>query len=378
MVSMFSPKVFSLRNQFSFGRLMSPASPLPQQDLQLILERTGTLWEEVRGSRIFLTGGTGFFGCWLVESFCHINHALALGASMVVLTRNREAFAARCPHLATSPAITLHGGDVRTFTFPEGKFEYFIHAATDSSTTAAAEDPQNTRSTIIDGTERALQFASTCHALKFLFISSGAVYGKQPPEITHLPENYVASTSAADRSDVYGESKRAAEQLCATYQANARFDCKIARCWAFCGPHLPLNRHFAIGNFIGDVLAGRPIQIQGDGTPRRSYLYAADLAVWLWTMLFRAPALVPFNVGSAHDLSILELAKIVATTLNPQTEIRVARQAVSDTAPLRYVPCVDRARDVLGLQQSVALKDAIRRTAEWYARQNKGSSAKTP
>jgi dTDP-glucose 4,6-dehydratase len=171
-----------------------------------------------------------------------------------------------------------------------------------------------------------------------------------------------------DPASVYAEGKRTAELLCALYQKTGRIDCKIARCWAFCGPYLPLDQHFAIGNFIGDVLAGRPIQIQGDGTPRRSYLYAADLAVWLWTILFRAPALVPVNVGSAHDVSILELAQTIAITLNPQTVIRIARQAVAGTAPLRYVPCVDRAHEVLGLRETIGLEECIRRTAGWYAK----------
>jgi hypothetical protein len=153
---------------------------------------------------------------------------------------------------------------------------------------------------------------------------------------------------------------------CALYQSRGDLECKIARCWAFCGPHLPLDRHFAIGNFIRDVLADRPIQIMSDGTPTRSYLYAADLAVWLWTILFRAPALVPFNVGSEHDISILELAETVAATLNPRTEIRVAQQAVSGTPPLRYVPCVARARELLGLRETIGLEECIRRTARWY------------
>jgi nucleoside-diphosphate-sugar epimerase len=142
--------------------------------------------------------------------------------------------------------------------------------------------------------------------------------------------------------------------------------CKIARCWAFCGPHFPLDEHFAIGNFIADVLAGRRIQIQGDGTPRRSYLYAADLSVWLWTILLRGPALTPINVGSDRDLSILELAQTVAATLNPQIEIRVAREPVPGAMPGRYVPCVDRARELLGLCQTVALEESIRRTAGWH------------
>ena len=347
---------------------MSPPKRLPQQDLELILKDTAPFWEEVRGQRIFLTGGTGFFGCWLVESFCHVNQALGLGARMVVLSRNPAVFAAKCPHLATNSAIALHTGDVRSFTFPPGEFGYVLHAATDTRASAVAEAPLNTFSTIVGGTERALQFATESGAGKFLLTSSGAVYGKQPPGITHIQESYVGSPNPVDPASVYGEGKRAAELLCALYQKSGSLECKVALCWAFCGPHLPLDRHFAIGNFIGDVLAGRPIQIQGDGTPRRSYLYAGDLAVWLWTMLFRAPALVPFNVGSAHDVSILELAQTVARTLNPQTEIRIARQAIPDAAPLRYVPSVDRAREVLGLSETIGLEECIRRTAKWQTK----------
>lgn len=345
---------------------MSLAKHLPPQDLQLILERTAPLWEEVRGRRIFMTGGTGFFGCWLLESFCYINQALDLRASIVVLTRAPGAFAVKCPHLAANSAVKLLEGDVRTFTFPKDGFDYVLHGAGNTTTPGITEFQLTTLSTILGGTERVLQFASICAAKKFLLISSGAVYGKQPSNLTHVPETFRGAPDALDPASAYGQGKRTAELLCALYQKD-NFDCKIARCWAFCGPHLPLDQHFAIGNFIRDVLARKPIQIQGDGTPRRSYLYAADLAVWLWTILFRAPALMPFNVGSAHDVSILELARTVARTLDSQVEIHIARQAIAAVPPLRYVPCVDRANKLLGLRQIVELEESIRRTAQWYA-----------
>lgn len=337
-------------------------------DLELIAANTQGLWAELRGERVFITGGTGFFGCWLVESFCYMNQKLGLGAEATILTRNPEAFGQKCPHLASDPAIKLQAGDVRNFSFPAGEYKCVIHAATEASAKQAAEAPLEMLSTIVAGTERALEFAATHGTTKFLLTSSGAVYGKQPPDLAHVPETYAGAPDPLNPANVYAEGKRTAELLCALYQKRAGLDCKIARCWAFCGPHLPLDQHFAIGNFIGDVLAGRPILIQGDGTPRRSYLYAADLAVWLWTILFRAPALVPFNVGSSHDVSILELAQLVAKTLSPETEIRVARQVATGALPLRYVPCVDRAREVLGLRPTVELEECIRRTAAWHSK----------
>jgi nucleoside-diphosphate-sugar epimerase len=344
--------------------------PLPIADLNLILEHTRDLWPEMRGQRLFLTGGTGFFGCWLVESFCHANRELSLGAQVTVLSRDAAKFRAKCPHLANEAAITLHAGNVLSFDFPEGEFTHVIHAATETTAKPGTNDPLATLSTILNGTERALQFASTCGARKFLLTSSGAVYGRQPAAMTHVPETYMGGPDSVDAASDYGEGKRAAEVMCALYQKDAAvrgvdFEAKIARCWAFCGPHLPMDAHFAIGNFIGDVIAGRPISIGGDGTPRRSYLYAADLTIWLWTILFRGPAMVPINVGSAHDVSIGELAEVVASTLAPATLIRVARQAVQGGAISRYVPSVERAETLLGLRQMVSLEETIRRTFDW-------------
>ena len=133
---------------------------LPITDLEFVLANTRQLWDEVRGERIFLTGGTGFFGCWLVESFCYINRHLNLGASITILTRNPQAFSAKCPHLVTDPAVTLLEGDVRTFSFPSGQFSYVIHAATEARARQATSAPLEMLSTIISGTERTLEFAT--------------------------------------------------------------------------------------------------------------------------------------------------------------------------------------------------------------------------
>jgi nucleoside-diphosphate-sugar epimerase len=340
--------------------------PLPSEDLDYILDQTRSLWEEMRDKRIFITGGTGFFGCWLLESFVHINQELGLNAQATVLTRDTRAFAQKCPHLAANSAFNFLEGDVRDFSFPDGDFSYVIHAATETSGDQAADRPLEMLTTIIDGTERVLDFARAHATRKLLLTSSGAVYGRQPAHMTHIREEYLGGPNPLDPASVYAEGKRVSEQMCALQSASGSIAIKIARCFAFVGPHLPLDAHFAIGNFIGDVLAGRQIQIKGDGTPRRSYLYASDLAIWLWTMLFRAPSLVAFNVGSGHDLSILELAQTVARSLGASGGVHVEKEAIPGADVARYVPSVDRARDLLRLEATVSLHEAIRRTAAWY------------
>jgi nucleoside-diphosphate-sugar epimerase len=342
------------------------AKPISSTDLDHILNETRPLWDEMRNKRIFITGGTGFFGCWLLESFSYINRQLGLNAEATILTRDRANFGRKCPHVVADPALIFHAGDVRSFSFPDGDFEYMIHAATEASAKQAAEQPLEMLTTIIDGTARILDFATTRGTRKLLLTSSGAVYGKQPASLTHVPEDYLGGPDQLDPASVYAEGKRISEQMCALHSAQSSIEIKIARCFAFVGPHLPLDAHFAIGNFIGDVLAGRAIEINGDGTARRSYLYASDLAIWLWTMLFRAPSMVPINVGSADDLSILELAHAVVEGLNASTEVHVAKSPVAGVAAARYVPSVDRAKTMLGLNQTVSLQEAVRRTAEWH------------
>ena len=342
------------------------AKPIPEGDLRAVLEQTEPLWDEVRGERIFLTGATGFFGAWLLETFSYINRELGLGAKAVALSRRPEVFRARMPHLFRDDAITLHAGDVRDFEAPKGKFRYVVHAATEASAKQAAEAPAEMLTTILDGTRRTLDVAVAAGAQRVLLTSSGAVYGKQPSEVVHLPESYAGAPDPTQVASIYGEGKRASELLCALYTKQYGIACAIARCWAFCGPHLALDIHFAIGNFIRDVMNGGPIRIGGDGTPTRSYLYAGDLATWLWTMLFRAPSLTAYNVGSAHSVSIRELAEAVRDALDPSVRIEIAKEPVPGAPVPRYVPSVDKAGADLHLRETVDLRETILRTAAWY------------
>ena len=338
--------------------MRNPLAP----DVDHIIAHTSSVWEELEGARIFVTGGTGFFGCWLLESFAAACDE-GLCASMTVLTRSPEAFSAKAPHLAQHRAIRLLCGDVRTFEFPQGRYTHVIHGATDASARLNRERPLVMLDTILEGTRRTLEFAAAAGVKRFLMLSSGAVYGRQPANMERIAEDFAGAPDPADPPSAYAEGKRAAELLGAIYSQIHHFDFLIARCFAFVGPHLPLNAHFAIGNFIADCLHSRPIAIRGDGTPYRSYLYAADLAIWLWTILARGESLRPYNVGSEEAISIAELAQTVQRALGARSPITTAEPPRPGAPAERYVPSTERARRELRLGERIPLYEAIRRTA---------------
>ncbi len=336
------------------------------RDLDNILARTEPLWQELRGQRILITGATGFFGCWLLESFAWANRRLDLNAHAVGIARNPGRLAEKAPHLAQDPAITLHASDVRHGDFLRGTFSHVIHAATEASSKLNTESPLVMFDTIVEGTRRALQFSIASSVSRFLFVSSGAVYGAQPPQLAFVGESFEGGPDPLNPASAYAEGKRSAEMLCAL-AASPRLATTVARCFAFVGPYMKLDAHFAIGNFISDAMRGGPIRVKGDGSPFRSYLYASDLMVWLWTILFKGQSGKAYNVGSEEALNIATLAGEVAAAMPQQINFSIAATPMHGAPVHRYVPSTARAREELGLRAEVPLREAICRTRSWLA-----------
>jgi nucleoside-diphosphate-sugar epimerase len=328
-----------------------------EEDVESVADRLSTFCKALVGNRIFLTGGTGFFGKWLLHCFLGLRNAHDLDVSITVLSRDPKGFLDSCPEFVDQPGLDFIAGDVRSFTPPAGRtFDFVIHGATAASAKLDQEDPDEMYSVITEGTRHLLEFAWRCEARRLLYISSGAVYGTQPPDLIHIPETFEGVPTTA-----YGRGKKASEQLCLD-ASTGHFECVIARPFAFVGPYLPLDTHFAIGNFIRDCLENRHIVIRGDGTPLRSYLYAAELAEWLWTLLLRGEHGRAYNVGSAEAVSISDLAHLVRDCAGTHNEIVALSKIVAGALPARYVPSIERAHAELGLSPRIALSDAIRRT----------------
>ncbi len=256
----------------------APGRPVPAADLDWILDRTRPLWADLAGQDLFLTGGTGFFGRWLLESFLYANDRLDLQARVTLLSRDPARFRDRFPHLGDHRAVRWHQGEITAFAPPAGSFPFVVHGAVEASDRLNRESPLVMFDTITAGTRRVLEFAAAAGTRRFLFVSSGGVYGRQPPDLPLVGEDFAGAPDPFGPGAAYGLGKRAAEFLGAVWGRTPGRVFTAARCFAFVGPHLPLDQHFAVGQFIRAGLAGEPIVVAGDGRPGRSYLYAADLA----------------------------------------------------------------------------------------------------
>jgi nucleoside-diphosphate-sugar epimerase len=336
-------------------------APVPRPDLDHVLAHTESLWREMAGASVFITGGTGFFGLWLLESLAWANARLKVGVRATVLSRDPQAFSRRLPHLAADKSIALLAGDVRNFDFPAARFTHVVHAAFDSG--RAIANPLAAFDTLAAGTRRIIEFAATQPLQRMLFVSSGAVYGPQPKDLERLAESHPGGPDPLAPASAYAEGKRVGEFLCGLAAANG-LPVSIARCFAFLGPGLPLDGHFAAGNFLRDAHLGRDIVVKGDGTPLRSYLHAADLAIWLWTILLRGRTGRAYNVGSDQAISVGDLARLVAAQSPRRPAVRILGTS-DDGPPERYVPDIARARSELGLEPGIDLEQGVRRTLAW-------------
>lgn len=335
-----------------------------EQDLDDVLRQTALVWPELRGARLFITGGTGFIGCWLLESLRLANTRLGLNIKATVLTRNPDAFRSKAQHIAEHENFEFIAGDVCDFVSPPGDYTHLIHAAIDASAHLNETNPRRMFDTVIQGTRRSLDFAVEKSVQRVLFLSSGAVYGQQPWDMTHVSEDWIGSPSCTDPRAAYAEGKRAAEMLCAIYAKQFGTKVAIARIFALLGPYLSLDIHFAAGNFIRDAMQGKPVIVNGNGLPCRSYLYASDLTVWLWHLLVRAEPNKPYNVGSDESVSIRDMAERVSNVLG-NGEFQVLGAPDMGWNPGRYVPDTSLIGRDLGLHRTVSLDEAIRRTALW-------------
>lgn len=317
-------------------------------------------FEALSGASVLLTGATGWFGVWLLDALCAADELMGLNLSITAVSREPRRFLTRFPQFVAEPRIKWVKADVRHLSLG-GHFSHVVHGAADNSVDAGADATQALFETLVDGTRKVLDAASPrCKSM--LLLSSGAVYGPARAGQARFSEADACGPDPSLAHNAYAEGKRAAE-LCAAIAALRGVPVRIARCFAFVGPHMPFAGHFAIGNFIADAAGGRPIQVKSDGRPLRSYLYMTDLVAALLMILCNGAVGRAYNVGSDRELCIEDLAHTVNRVTGGSGV--VVEGAPSDPHD-RYVPDTSRLRQELGFSAEIGLEDAISRTAAWY------------
>jgi nucleoside-diphosphate-sugar epimerase len=337
-----------------------------EQDLDAALERTRALWDEMNGSRLLLTGATGFVGTHLLESVRHARVRTAADVRVIAPVRDPARLHARLPWTKDAAWIEVVQGDVRSFAMPPGVVDLAIHSANTGSPSETSADPEGMARMVVDGSVRTYELAAAAGAHRMLQLSSGSVCGPHFKPSAPIREDDAGEPRGDSPAERLARSKRDAELalLAAAGESNGPA-VVFARGFALAGPWLPLDSAFAFGNFIGAAMRGEPVVVSGDGTPVRSYLYSGDLVAWLWTLLMRGAGSRAYNVGSARALTIGELAHRVAALLGGTAD--VTGVPLPGARAHYHVPDLTRVQSELGVEETVPLNDAIVRTAQWWA-----------
>ncbi len=343
---------------------MTAASLSPDSDLVVSAFRRIPVMEALasglQGRHLLLTGGTGFFGKWLLSLLHEINRQGA-GVQVTVVSRHPTRFLEAQPHYRDCAWLQWLASDVRELCELSGKpVDMVLHAATDTSAAANAR-PLELFDTIVGGARKVLDLAVRDGAQRILFTGSGAQYGNLPSHLPVREDSLLACPSTAVGS-VYGAAKRAQETLATIYAQQFGLETVLTRCFAFAGPGLPLDAHFAIGNFIRDAVEADAIVPNSAGEAVRSYLHGADLAAWLLFLLIHGKSGEAYNVGSDEAISIRDLAERIGARLAPHKPVRILGEPGGTRS--YYVPDIAKAR-AIGLDVWTTLDTSIDSMGQW-------------
>src|SRR4051812_9204862 len=303
---------------------MSEAIDLVRADAEAVLNGRVERLAPLRGQHVFITGGTGFLGTWLLELIQVLNTQHQFGLQVTISSRNPQTWAARWPHLGGAKWLTLQAGDVRYLAELPRDVRYIIHAAALTDRRVFASNPSAVADTNAVGTLRVLRAATLLEDLqKFVLLSSGLVYGGQPWDRPRIDEDYGGVLRCGDVNAVYPESKRLAEVVAQCAISESKLPVVTLRPFAFVGPYQSLQLPWAVTDFIRDSFRGGPIRIMGDGATVRSVMYYSDFAFGVLLALAAGRPRTTYNLGSDEPVDLLTLAQKITKHFDPVPEIRL-------------------------------------------------------
>lgn len=308
---------------------------------------------------LLIIGGTGFFGKAILTFLLNNKSDIQ---TITIVGRSAKSFKKIYPHYCDIENIHFYSIDIlKNLNDLGSEYTHIIHAAADSSNVSQLTylDRYNQ---IVNGTIAVLEYIkNNCPEAKLLFVSSGGVYGQMPQNINSFKEDHPLTHNLLDPTKVYSIAKIAAENLCAIYHEMYGLKLSIVRCFSFSGFHLPLDVHFAIGNFVKNAISSEDITIQGNGLSDRSYLDQNDLAEWILTICKKDSFnCTLYNIGSDRKINIASLANMVSKISNKDIKVKILNQNRKELKQSRYVPDISKIKDTFGLGIKVPLEESIK------------------
>ncbi len=345
---------------------MNLAQKLVEGDVTAVITKQNVKLDALRGKHIFISGGTGFLGTWLLEIIKELNSTYDFKIRVTVFSRKAKDFARKHTQFDNLDYITYINGDIRYLSELPLDTEYIIHAASVSDRRLAASTPNAVADTIGLGTMQILRASNLLENLnKFILLSSCLIYGKQTWDLDSIDEEYTGSISCDQVGNVYAESKRFSEILAQSYLNEYKLPLVILRPFAFIGPHLSLQLPWAGTDFIRDSLLGGPIRIMGDGSTIRSFMYASDYAFWVLAALANGASRKKYNVGNPESIKLIDFAELIVSQFTPKRAI-LTNIGQKNQSKSKLVPNVDNAINDLRVSVTVPLTEAIERTIYWH------------
>lgn len=320
-------------------------------------------FKELHEKTILITGGTGFFGAWLLSLFYQLNKTQLV--NVVVVSRNPDRFLNRYQQYKNKSWLRFIKKEILQLTKIDLNVDFVIHAAAGTSI-SDHEQHYTMLHEIIQNGDHIIKKSTDAGVEKLLIISSGAVYGKQPADTIKVSEGHSLACSSLDPFSAYGEGKRCIELFGAIASKTSHLHVTSARCFTFSGAGLPLNQQYALGNFVYSALFEKQLHITGNGKTIRSYLHGADLAAHLLLVLLKGERCEAYNIGSGEPVTIKELAEKVRDLLSPGKKIYFAHTEKNTENISRYLPDITKVK-TLGAKETISLESSILNMAD-YAR----------
>ena len=339
------------------------------EDLKAVLE-SSIGWESFRGKTVLVTGASGFLPAYMVETLLLLNELTGTQCRVVCLVRNSANAEVRFRRYRLRNDLAFVQADVSEPIPDMDRCDFIIHAASQASPKYYSSDPVGTMTANLLGTDQLLRLARKWESERFMFFSTGEVYGCVGADKVPTAESDYGYIDILNQRSCYAESKRAAETLVVSYLQQFKVPSVIVRPFHTYGPGMKLDDGRVYADFVRDVVNRADIHMTSNGRAVRAFCYLSDAVAGFFTVLLKGISGQAYNVGNPDAaMSIQDLADMLVN-LFPERACRVVRQAQLDE---HYIPSpisinspnIDRIGE-LGWRPHVSPLDGFRRTIQYY------------